>query len=33
MMQNYQQELVAIKDLLKKYSHGMSVTDISNALK
>jgi PAS domain S-box-containing protein len=32
-MQNYQQELVAIKDLLKKYSHGMSVTDISNALK
>lgn len=32
MMQDYQQELVAIKDLLKKNSNGMSVTDISKAL-
>jgi len=33
MMQDYQQELVAIKDLLKKNPEGMSVTDISKALK
>ena len=33
MMQDYQQELVAIKDLLKKKPEGMSVTDISKALK
>jgi len=33
MMQDYQQELIAIKDLLKKNSNGMSVTDISKALK
>jgi PAS domain S-box-containing protein len=33
MMQDYQQELVAIKDLLKKNPTGMSVTDISKALK
>ena len=33
MMQDYQTELVAIKDLLKKNSNGMSVTDISKALK
>ena len=32
-MQDYQQELIAIKDLLKKNSNGMSVTDISKALK
>ncbi len=32
-MQDYQQELSAIKDLLKKNSNGMSVTDISKALK
>jgi PAS domain S-box-containing protein len=32
MMQDYQQELNAIKDLLKKNSNGMSVTDISKAL-
>jgi PAS domain S-box-containing protein len=32
MMQDYQQELVAIKDLLKKNPNGMSVTDISKAL-
>ena len=33
MMQDYQQELVAIKDLLKQNPTGMSVTDISKALK
>ena len=33
MMQDYQLELVAIKDLLKKNPEGMSVTDISKALK
>jgi PAS domain S-box-containing protein len=33
MMQDYEQELVAIKDLLKKNPGGMSVTDISKALK
>jgi len=33
MMQDYQQELVAIKDLLKKNPEGMSVTDLSKALK
>jgi PAS domain S-box-containing protein len=33
MMQDYQQELVAIKDLLTKNPEGMSVTDISKALK
>jgi PAS domain S-box-containing protein len=33
MMQDYQQELVAIKDLLKKNPEGMSVTEISKALK
>ncbi len=33
MMQDYQQELVAIKDLLRKNPEGMSVTDISKALK
>jgi PAS domain S-box-containing protein len=33
MMQDYEQELVAIKDLLKKNPNGMSVTDISKALK
>jgi PAS domain S-box-containing protein len=33
MMQDYQQELTAIKDLLKKNPEGMSVTDISKALK
>ena len=33
MMQEYQQELVAIKGLLKKNPEGMSVTDISKALK
>jgi PAS domain S-box-containing protein len=33
MMQDYQQELVSIKDLLKKNPEGMSVTDISKALK
>jgi PAS domain S-box-containing protein len=33
MMQDYQQELVAIKDLLKRNPEGMSVTDISKALK
>ncbi|MHB8163303.1 MAG: PAS domain-containing protein [Methanoregula sp.] len=33
MMQDYQQELIAIKDLLKRNSNGMSVTDISKALK
>ena len=33
MMQDYQQELAAIKDLLKKNPEGMSVTDISKALK
>ncbi|HSA37592.1 MAG TPA: PAS domain-containing protein [Methanoregula sp.] len=33
MMQDYQQELIAIKDLLKKNPNGMSVTDISKALK
>ena len=33
MMQDYQQELIAIKDLLKKNPEGMSVTDISKALK
>jgi len=32
MMQDYQQELAAIKDLLKKNPDGMSVTDISKAL-
>jgi PAS domain S-box-containing protein len=32
-MQDYQQELIAIKDLLKKNPEGMSVTDISKALK
>jgi PAS domain S-box-containing protein len=32
MMQDYQQELIAIKDLLKKNLNGMSVTDISKAL-
>ena len=32
MMQDYQQELIAIKDLLKKNPNGMSVTDISKAL-
>ena len=32
MMQDYQQELTVIKDLLKKNSNGMSVTDISKAL-
>lgn len=32
MMQDYQQELIAIKDLLKKNPKGMSVTDISKAL-
>jgi PAS domain S-box-containing protein len=33
MMQDYQQELDAIRDLLKKNPEGMSVTDISKALK
>jgi PAS domain S-box-containing protein len=33
MMQDYQQELGAIRDLLKKNPNGMSVTDISRALK
>jgi PAS domain S-box-containing protein len=33
MMQDYEQELIAIKDLLKKNPNGMSVTDISKALK
>lgn len=33
MMQDYQQELIAIKDLLKKNPEGMSVTDISKSLK
>jgi PAS domain S-box-containing protein len=33
MTQEYQQELIAIKDLLKKIPNGMSVTDISKALK
>src|SRR5512136_2592522 len=33
MMQEYQQELIAIKDLLKENPKGMSVTDISKALK
>lgn len=33
MMQDYQQELGAIRDLLKKNPNGMSVTDISKALK
>ena len=32
MMQDYQQELIAIKELLKKNPNGMSVTDISKAL-
>ncbi|MEI7856821.1 MAG: PAS domain-containing protein [Methanomicrobiales archaeon] len=33
MMQDYQQELTAIKEILKKNPNGMSVTDISKALK
>lgn len=33
MMQDYQQELTVIRDLLKKTPNGMSVTDISKALK
>ena len=33
MMQDYQQELIAIKDLLTKNPEGMSVTDISKAMK
>ena len=33
MMQDYQKELIAIKDLLKKNPNGMSVTEISKALK
>jgi len=33
MMQDYEQELSAIKDLLRQNSSGMSVTDISKALK
>jgi len=33
MMQDYQQELIIIRDLLKKNPSGMSVTDISKALK
>lgn len=33
MMQDYQAELVAIKDLLKKNPEGMSVTNISKALR
>ncbi len=33
MMQDYQQELIVIRDLLKKNPNGMSVTDISKALK
>ena len=33
MMQDYQQELLVIRDLLKKNPNGMSVTDISKALK
>ena len=33
MMQDYQQELAAIRDLLKKNPEGMSVTGISKALK
>ncbi len=33
MMQEYQQELIAIKELLKENPKGMSVTDISKALK
>jgi len=33
MMQDYQQELSAIKKLLKKNPDGMSVTDVSRALK
>ncbi|HVP93777.1 MAG TPA: PAS domain S-box protein [Methanoregulaceae archaeon] len=33
MMQEYQQELNAIEEILKKNSGGMSVTDISKALK
>ena len=33
MMQDYQQELIVIRDLLKKNPSGMSVTDISKALK
>ncbi len=33
MIQEYQQELIAIKNLLGKHAEGMSVTDISKALK
>jgi PAS domain S-box-containing protein len=33
MMQEYKQELIAIKEILKKHTEGMSVTDISKALK
>ena len=33
MMQDYQQELIIIRELLKKNPNGMSVTDISKALK
>lgn len=33
MMQDYQQELIRIKNLLKQKSKGMSVTGIANALK
>ena len=33
MMQDYQQELIIIRELLKKNPTGMSVTDISKALK
>jgi len=33
MMQDYQQELIVIRELLKKNPNGMSVTDISKALK
>lgn len=33
MMQDYQQELLIIRELLKKNPNGMSVTDISKALK
>jgi PAS domain S-box-containing protein len=33
MMQDYQQEFIVIRDLLKKNPNGMSVTDISKALK
>jgi PAS domain S-box-containing protein len=32
MMQDYQQELLVIRELLKKHPNGMSVTDISKAL-